>query len=241
MHILKTAYNTTTVEPTPTIPTSFVPKQPVKTASRPQRSGGNIFFMISLILLAASLVGSGGIFAYERYLESARDAKDQQVRAAQERINPDTVEEFVRTRNRFTSASQILNGHVAPSQFFDTLEGLTLQSVRFDDLLFTLAEDRSAEIKVEGVARTFNALAAQSAAFASEKRIKSAIFSDITVNDDGTVGFSLVADLDPRLLILDPSRAPTATPSAMTLPEEEVETVEEVPAPPVENEPLPAL
>ena len=240
MQNTKTPYNTNTVEPTPTIPTSFVPKQPVKAAARPQRSGGNIFFVISLILLGAALVGSGGVFAYERYLESARNSKDQEVRAAQERINPDTVEDFVRTRNRFTSASQILNSHVAPSQFFDLLEGLTLQSVRFDTLLFTLAEDRSAEIKVEGVARTFNALAAQSAALAGEKRIKSAIFSDITVNDDGTVGFSLVADLDSRLLILDPTRAPNATPSAVTLPEEEVlPEVEE--SAPVEEESLPAL
>lgn len=57
---------------------------------------------------------------------------------------------------------------------------------------------------MSGTARTFNALAAQSSVFAGEKRIKRAIFSDIRINDNKSVSFSLEADLDPKLLTLVP-------------------------------------
>jgi hypothetical protein len=182
--------------------------------------GGNIFLVIASLVLGLSLLGSIGVFAYERYLTGVRDTRAAEVAQAEELINPDSVEDFIRTRDRFIEAGEILDGHVAVSQFFDLLESLTLQSVRFDTLTFMLAEDRTAEIRIAGVARTFNSLAAQSSAFASEKRIKSAIFSNITVNDNRTVAFSLEADLDPRLLILNPpeAQAMPEVPAATTTP-----------------------
>lgn len=188
--------------PSPTIPTSFVPKQPVRPSQRFYKSGGNLFLLIACIALGVSLAGVAGVFAYERYLENVRESKSAAVQQAQADVDSATVEDFIRTRDRFTAAKGLLGSHVAVSQFFDLLESVTLQSVRFNSLSFILAEDRSAEIQMKGVARTFNALAAESSAFASEKRIKRAIFSDINVNANGTVSFALDADLSPNLLLM---------------------------------------
>lgn len=176
--------------------------------SRLTQSGGNTFLIISLVFLGIAILGSGGVFGYERYLLSVRESKALEVAQAEESINASTVEEFIRTRDRFTSAQDLLNTHVAASNFFELLESLTLKNVRFSSLGFNLADDRSAEIRMSGTARTFNALAAQSSAFAEEKRIKRAIFSDIKVNPDKTVSFSLAADLDEKLLLLTPVAAP---------------------------------
>ena len=68
--------------------------------------------------------------------------------------------------------------------------------------MITASTPRAICVAMDGIARSFNALAAQSASIATEKRIKRAIFSDISVNDNGTVGFSLTATLDPRLITL---------------------------------------
>ena len=170
-----------------------------------------------MFLIGLAIVGSIGVFAYERYLTGVAERKAQEVAAAEAQVNPDTVEAFIRTRDRFTAAKDILDNHVAASQFFDLLESVTLQSVRFNGLSFLLAADRSAEIRMTGVATTFNALAAQSSAFATEKRIKSAIFSDIAVGPGGTVSFSLEADVDPRLLALSDT-PPIGASSSIELP-----------------------
>lgn len=200
------------ISPT-TIPTSFVPKQPVRTGGKATKSGGNTLLFLSLVILGIAILGSAGVFGYERYLISARDSKSAQVEQAQAAIDSASVEGFVRTRDRFTAAKGLLDSHVAATNFFNLLESLTLQTVRFNSLSFTLTEDRSAEITMGGTARTFNALAAESSVFAGEKRIKRAIFSDIKVNPDKTVSFSLAADLDPKLLALSAEAAP-AVPAA---------------------------
>jgi len=183
----------------PTIPTSFVPKQPVAPTKR-SKSGTNILMIIAGVVTGVSILAAAMVFAFEFYLKSARDAKSAELQQAQQAVNIDTVEDFIRLRNRLSAVETLLNQHVLLSEFFDVLETRTLQSVRFSGVSISVAADRSAEIEMEGVARTFNALAAQSTQFAAEKQIKRAIFSDIAVNPNGTVAFSLTATLDPRLI-----------------------------------------
>ena len=215
----------------PTIPTSFVPKQPVAPSARRQKSGTNLFIIIGGIVAGLAIVAAAGVFGYEWYLKGARDQKLEALTEAQRSVDIDTVEGFIRLKNRLNTAETMLNQHIMLSEFFDALESKTLQTVRFSGLTVTVAEDRSAEIQMEGVARTFNALAAQSASIAAEKRIKRAIFSDITVNENGTVGFSLNATVEPRLItsgeflpgipdtaspVAAPQETPVATTSAAT-------------------------
>ena len=160
----------------------------------------NVFFIIGGVIAIISIALAAAVFGYELYLKNARDQKSADLTEAQKAVNLDTVEEFIRLKNRLSTVETLLNQHVGLSEFFDTLEARTLQTVRFSGLSVAVEDDRSAEIKMEGVARSFNALAAQSSAIAAEKRIKRAIFSDISVKTNGTVGFTLTATLDPRLI-----------------------------------------
>jgi hypothetical protein len=193
----------------PGMPTSFVPKQPVQTTGRrPMRSGSNIFLIASCIFTGIMLFIAAGVFAYDKYLASTLDKKEIQLAQAQASVNEDTIEEFVRLRDRLSSGKELLNNHVVLSQFFDSLESLTLQNVSFGGMSFIVAGDRTAKLEMDGTARNFNALAAQSNAFAAEKRIKRAIFSGITLNESNQVGFTLTADIDSRLVIEGANGAP---------------------------------
>lgn len=197
----------------PSIPTSFVPKQPVTTTRR-QRVSSSVPALIGYFIAGVALVAAGLVFGYQFYLGTVRDAKAEKLRVAEAGINAATVEDFIRLRNRFRAAETLLDTHVRGTQFFDVLEQLTLQNIRFQSLELHIAADRSADITMHGIAKSFNALAAESAAFAGEKRIKRAIFSDIAVDKAGTVTFTLNADLEPSLLI-------AAMPDALPVPEPE--------------------
>jgi hypothetical protein len=186
----------------PEIPTSFVPKQPVRPAARRERTGGNAFLFFSLFVLGAAILGTVGTFFYDQYLLKVRDAKAIDLEQAKNNIDLVTVEEFIRLRDRFTAADTLLDSHITLSPFFSALEGLTLQAVRFKSLAYSLVEEgKGARIEMGGVAQSFNALAAQSAKLSEERRIKRAIFSGITVNDDYSVSFLLTADLYPSLIV----------------------------------------
>jgi hypothetical protein len=183
----------------PTLPTSFVPKQSLPSSGRRNRPANGVLYYVGVFVLAASIVGAGLTFGYKTYLDTVTTARKLRLEAAEKNINPVAVEDYIRLRNRIKVANLILNRHVTSSQFFTTLESLTLQNVRFQTLQLAVEEDRRASIEMRGTARSFNALAAQSAAFASEKQIRRAIFSGITVDKSGLVRFALNAELSPKL------------------------------------------
>lgn len=183
----------------PGIPTSFVPRQPVET-KRPVHSGVNLFLILSLAVLGISVLAAVGMFGYNYYLKSSLEAKAAELAAAEARVNEGTIEDFVRLRDRLASGGDLLSNQVVLSKFMDTLEELTLQNVRFNSMEVIVANDRTATIEAEGTARTFNALAAQSNAFAQVRGIKRAIFSDIALSDTRLVTFTLTADVDNDLL-----------------------------------------
>lgn len=207
----------------PSIPTSFVPKQPVQSANRAPKAGWNIFWIVALVLFATSVVGSLGVFLYEKYLETTKEAKYQELLDAENSISEGSVQEFIRLRDRFASAVVLLNQHVVSSRFFDVLEIRTLESVRFSSLTFSLNDEKVPEVSMEGVARSFNALAAQSRAFSEEKNFKGSIFSDITVNPNNTVAFTVSFALNPELTKL--SGSTTTGEPASTVEEIQEETV----------------
>lgn len=188
---------------------------------RHSESGGNMFMVIGLAVLGIAVLLSIGVFAYGHYLGGQEQEKANELKAAEDSVSQSTVEGFIRLRDRFTSAETVLSQHVVLSQFFDSLETLTLQGVRFDSLGIKVNLDRTATLEMSGVAKNFNALAAQSAAFAQEPRIKQAIFSDIKADERGVVSFTLNATLDPKIVELPQNIPSTWTAAAGTATVEE--------------------
>jgi hypothetical protein len=190
----------------PKIPTSFVPHQQfTPQTSRPQRSGRNFFMLGALGILVFMMIMTALTFAYEKYLQSVRDSKEAQVAKEEQGIDPTTVEGFVALSNRLTAANGILHNRVVSSQLFDLFEQITLKEVSISSISVTIKDDRTATLSLVGSARTFNALAAESAAFASQTLIKHAIFSGLNASKDNTVAFTVAADIDARLLRSDGS------------------------------------
>lgn len=209
----------------PGIPTSFVPKQPAPQNRRPT-GGHNLFLIVATFIFSLAIIASIGTYAYDRYLSHSLEAKAAELAEAQRLVNEDQVEEFVRLRDRLIHGRDLLDNHIALSQVFEVLEAQTLTSVRFSTLSLTVADDKTAQIEIDGIARNFNALAAQSNAFAAEKGIRRAIFSGIVVNQNNTVSFKLTADLDSRLLIAAGSGVSGAqVPVEPVAPPSQVETV----------------
>lgn len=168
-------------------------------------SGNNMFLIVSLIIAGIAIIIAIGVFAYAHLLESETAQKAAALKQAESSVSESTVDSFIRLRDRLTQAQTVLSQHVLMSQFLDDLSSLTLTDVRFTNMQITVGEDHSAAVHMTGTAKTFNALAAQSAAFATQPLIKQAIFSGITADDKGVVTFTLNAVLDPRLVDIPPT------------------------------------
>ncbi len=202
----------------PTIPTSFVPRESVSHRQLRTNYTG-VFGVFAYLVFGITVLLAVGVFFYDRILASTQAAQETSLAKAEAAIDPATVESFVKLRDRLNESQKLLKEHVAFSNFFTVLGALLPTNVRFT--LLHIAVDSSGNAKVEGngTAKNFNALAAASAAFAGEPRIKDVIFSKININKDSSVSFGFSATLDPRLIMFTPdSYAATAaaTTSAAT-------------------------
>lgn len=157
--------------------------------------------------LGLVVVLSVGVLLYGRLLAGQKAAKDAQLAKAEASIDPATVSEFIRLRDRLEQGAELLNNHVALSGLFSALETLDPTTVRFNSLQAAFGSQNTVQLSGTGTAKSFNALAAVSDALANDGRIKDAIFSSISVNQDGSVSFSISATLDPKLIQYSPSAA----------------------------------
>ncbi len=203
----------------PTIPTSFIPQSASASARhfRSDFTGAFGFFayaVLGVVFLLAILV-----FFYGGVLSASKTSKDMALANAQASIDPATVENFVKLRNRLTSGESLLEKHVAFSPFFALLERLLPESVRFTLLNLSVSNTGTTKVEAAGIAKSFNALAVASNAFAADGRIKDAIFSNISVTKNGFVSFALSATLDPKLIsFTSPSAGSFAPEPTMTEP-----------------------
>ncbi len=211
----------------PGVPTSFVPRAPQPSPRQGGVDAGtNIFLIVAAALFAVTLLCAGAIFAYDKLLTKRLESRADALASAQSAANKSQVQNFIRLRDRLSSAQELLNRHVVLSGFFDTIESLTPQNIQYSTLTVTVAGDNTAQVEITGVAKNFNTLASQSNGLATNKHIKHAIFSGINLNKEaGGIGFTLKATVDSALIVGNTPAA--ALPAAAA----EVPVVAPAPAP----------
>ena len=107
----------------------------------------------------------------------------------------------------------LLANHIAFSGFFGLLQNLMPSTARFVSLRLSLNDAKGVKIEGSGFAKSLNALAATSAVFETDGRIKDAVFSNIVVSaKDNSVSFALTAALDPKIIAFSPSSSVESTP-----------------------------
>lgn len=195
----------------PTIPTSFVPRPPAARRYHADFTGAFGFLMYGI--LAVVFLLAIGVFLYGQLIAAEQKGKDEKLAQAAANIDHATIEDFVQLNNRLKQSGTLLAKHVAFSNFFDALQTVLPTTVRFSSLHLSFDSHGVPRVEGAGVAKNFNALAAASAAFAADGRIKDAIFSKLSVNKDASVSFNLSAALDPKLAAFAPG-ASVAAPDA---------------------------
>ncbi len=181
--------------------TSFIPKKTFETgpATKTRVGAGGIFSIIAACLFVLSLLISGGVFLYERFLATSIERKKETLEQAKKAFEPELIRELSRLDSRLSLAEDLLDEHIAPSGLFDLLEDVTLETVRFTTLGYGI-EESGVRVTLQGEARSFASVALQSDEFAKNRSIRDPIFSGLTLDERGAVEFTVNALIDPALL-----------------------------------------
>lgn len=186
----------------PQTPASFIPKKSLDGGMRTRTSGavGGLLFLIGLFLFVVSVTAAGAVFAYKGYLKTSISDKSASLQKAKEAFDLAAIEDLSRLDLRIKQAQVLLQRHIAPSAIFSFLSLQTLQNVQFVSFNYALQDDGSAAVDLEGVAASFSTVALQSDQFAASKALKDIVFSNIKVETDGKITFSVKATMDPSLI-----------------------------------------
>ncbi|MGC9602466.1 MAG: hypothetical protein ABSE76_01865 [Minisyncoccia bacterium] len=183
----------------PQVQSSFIPKKSLDISTSRSEGSFGLLFLIALLVFIASLVAAGASFLYTGYLNNAIASKAQSLALAEGAFDPGTIQDLVRLDSRLNQSKTLLANHVAVSGVFALLEAQTLANVSFSNFEFDLNSDGTAKITMTGTANSFSTVALQSDQFGGSKLLKDVVFSGITVNTNGSVGFSVTATVDPSV------------------------------------------
>ncbi len=182
--------------------TSFIPKNPlVGSAAVKRKPHTSLVSIIVILIFVISILGSALVFAYEKFLEKRIASMQDDLKAAEQRLDPGLITEWVRLDKRIESSKDLLHTHLAVSSFFDMLEGMTLKNVYFKNFGYQLTANGRVAIAMDGEADSFASVALQSDEFAKNaKVINNQLFSNIDLTQTGNVVFRFTATLDPSVI-----------------------------------------
>lgn len=182
--------------------TSFIPKRPIVSANPSIRAKHplNLLSLIGTFIFILALIALGGEFAYKRYMNDKLTAMNQELIEAQASIKDDLTNKFIRLDARLRGAETLLQGHVATSLLFATLQNQTVKSIQFSDLTYQTSPTGDVTVSMKGLANSYNAVALQAGIFSENKYIKNVLFSDMNLDPKGQVLFSFRATIDSELI-----------------------------------------
>ena len=187
--------------------TSFIPKKPLVSDStvHVSHSGTSVFMVVAVLLFIASLAGGAFTFVWKNVLLKSQESYKTQLANKKKRFNTTLIEELKRANTKIDLSKQLLANHLAASEVFSIISKLTIAGVRFSSFDFTAAAKDSDGIKVtmKGVGNSFSAIAFQSDVFGqsqkygSNKVLKNPVLSDLSLDQNGNVGFVFTTTINP--------------------------------------------
>lgn len=184
----------------PQVQASFIPKRSLDVSAPRHGSYGGLLFLVSFLFFVASLVAAGGVVAYTQYLNSAITSKSKSLTLAEGAYDPGAIQDLVRMDARLTQAKMLLSKHVAATGVFAFLSSQTLANVSFTTFDYSLGDNGTGKITMQGTADSFSTVALQSDQFSGNKLLKDVIFTGITADQAGHVSFNVSATVDPSVL-----------------------------------------
>jgi len=182
--------------------TSFIPQKPIVKERTSSSQPVSIFLVISLFILFAVLLATGGLYFYKGVMKKSITSMENTLNLAKNRFEPAKIAELQVLDKRLRASSEILSKHIVTTPIFEMLEKLTMKTVRYTKFSYELGTEKniSVKIKMSGQAIGYRSIALQSDLFTKNKNLIDPVFSNLTLDNNGRVLFDLEFSVDPSFV-----------------------------------------
>ncbi len=182
--------------------TSFIPKKPMieerVVIARPVSS----LLVLSIFILCTIAIASGGLYFYKGIMTKDITKMEGDLNLAKNRFEPSKINQLQVLDKRLRASTEILSKHVAISPIFESLQAITMKTVRFTKFDYGFSDDKNTKIlvKMSGLAVGYRSIALQSDLFVKNKYFIDPVFSNLSLDNSGNVLFDLEFFLDPTFI-----------------------------------------
>jgi hypothetical protein len=183
--------------------TSFIPKKPIiekrATSSRPV----GIFTIISFLIFFSILVASAGLYLYKGIITKKISSMKTSLELSKHKFEDTKISQLQLLDRRLRGSTDILSKHISVVPIFKVLESVTMKNIRYTKFSYTVNTEKETKInvKLSGQADGYRPIALQSDLFTTKgKSLIDPVFSNLVLNDKGSVMFELSFSVDPSFV-----------------------------------------
>ena len=160
-------------------------------------SKANLWLVLSLILLAGSVLGCFWAIGYRNDLVNEKEELASNVEALQNQRDLKLEADFTELKDKIDVLKNVWTTRLYLSRIFGMLEELALSQVSFVDLNADLSQ-MLIKLKVETA--DYNTLAKQFIVFKEDSRIEKADIRGISLEESGEISSEFSLEIDPSFL-----------------------------------------
>lgn len=185
---------------------SFIPQGSFSQRQSRMDSSIGLVNLIAFIILGAVLLFSAGAFIYQYWLLNSLNRPCdsaggcglvEEFNREMQELDVSAVTRLVNLDSKMRSARSVINNHVTLVPLLAVLEEYTLHNVRFSSFEFNR---EGGDLKLAGVARSYEDMALQSRVFRSAPQVRQVSFSGFGSDDLGNIRFNVVLGIDESVL-----------------------------------------
>lgn len=182
--------------------TSFIPKKSLSEERIQSSQPVSLTVFIGTIIFFASIAAAAGAYFYHAVLVKRVDDMSNQLELAKSRFEPSLISDLQTLDRRIQGADQLLAGHMIVSPLFDSLQALTLKTIRYTKFEYDIGKpdnllSNDITIDIDGQSASgYTPIALQADVFSQNKYIKDPVFSNLTIDPFGKVNFHLTFSVD---------------------------------------------
>ncbi len=204
---------------------SFIPKR--GPASRPTRGATTrrvyIFTIISYVLLFATLLASGGMFLYGKYLDKQLAEEVKKLDSEIKSFSVAKMEEVLEFEKRLREATDRIERSASVASIFRTLEATTVDTVMIESLSLERAEDDIYTLTAAVLTDSFDSTISQRGVFQRDQVFQEVSIEEVQATPQDTndgrgesglslVTFSAVFEVPVTAIPYRPTSQPAALP-----------------------------
>jgi hypothetical protein len=170
------------------MPEGFIAARQTQSTFAPQGALTGLLFALGTLLLIASILATGSVYAYGFYLNKNAAILKEEVTALEDELRPELLAQLLLLDKKMASLKGLLQNHFVASNALKLLEENTLSQVRFN--LYSYSSDAK-KIDLSGEAAGYTVLAQQVRTFEALPQVERVNFGGLAANEKGQVTFKM--------------------------------------------------